>query len=324
MSQRLALYDWAQRYALDAAKTRELAALAALHDEPAVVARRFWPAVAVLAAALGGFAVILWIAANWQDLGRVLRFGLLQALLLALCAGAAWRPALRAPLALGAFFCIGGLFAYFGQTYQTGADPWQLFAVWALLGVPLAFGARSDVVWAPWALVVVVGISLWVHAHAGHRWQADPDTLPTHAAAWLAAGAVLVALSPVAARWTGAGPWSLRTAATLVVAMVTLSALGALFRSDVAVHYVLALVFFAVAAGVFAQGRWFDVFLLSAVALGLNVLLVTGFGRWLFAGSSSSDVLGRLLLLGLMAAGLLAASVAGIARLSRQEAARHG
>ncbi len=31
---------------------------------------------------------------------------------------------------------LGVFLALFGQTYQTGADPWQLFANWALLILP--------------------------------------------------------------------------------------------------------------------------------------------------------------------------------------------
>ena len=45
--------------------------------------------MAVLAAALGGLGIIFWIAANWSDFGRAGRFGLLQALVLIMCAGAA-------------------------------------------------------------------------------------------------------------------------------------------------------------------------------------------------------------------------------------------
>jgi len=47
---------------------------------------------------------------------------------------------------------IGGLFAYFRQTYQTGADAWQLFALWAALGLPLCLGVGSVVPWAPWEI----------------------------------------------------------------------------------------------------------------------------------------------------------------------------
>ena len=94
---------------------------------------------------------------------------------------------------------IGALFAYFGQTYQTGADPWQLFALWAVLALPLCLGARSDVLWAPWALVVVTAISLWTHAHLGHRWRVQPEDLRTHALAWLLAVLLVGWAQPAAA-----------------------------------------------------------------------------------------------------------------------------
>jgi uncharacterized membrane protein len=143
--------------------------------EPPGLAARLWPGVAVLGAALVGLGIILWLAANWQDLGRMGRFALLQGIVLVASIGAAMNARARAPLALGAMLCIGGLFAYFGQTYQTGADPWQLFALWAVLALPLALGARSDVLWAPWALVVVVAVSLWTHAHAATAGRCGPN-----------------------------------------------------------------------------------------------------------------------------------------------------
>ena len=94
---------------------------------------------AMLAAALMGLGVIFWVAANWDTLSHLGRFGLLEAVLVAAALGAVLRPAWRAPLALLVFLVTGGLRAGIGQTYQAGADPWQLFAVWAALGLPLAW-----------------------------------------------------------------------------------------------------------------------------------------------------------------------------------------
>ena len=37
---------------------------------------------------------------------------------------------------------IAGLLAFVGQTYQTGADAWQLFATWAALALVWALGRR--------------------------------------------------------------------------------------------------------------------------------------------------------------------------------------
>ncbi len=315
MNPRLALYELAGQHGLGPQATRALVDSAQLQQEPPAFQRRFWPALAVLAAALVGLGLVLWLAANWDDLGRMPRFALLQAVVAVACAGAALRARLRAPLGLLALLAIGGLFAYFGQTYQTGADPWQLFAVWAVLALPLGLGARSDVVWAPWALVAMTAVALWIHAHTGHRWRVQPEDLGIFAIGWIASGTVVLALGPALARWTGAGPWAMRAAATLAVIGLTLSALGALLSKGVSPHYWLALGLFALAAVLLAQRRLFEVFLLSAVALGLNILLVGGLARWMFQGSAG-DHIGKLLAIGLVAAALLAASVSAITRLA--------
>lgn len=322
MNLRLTLYALASGHALDAPATRRLFETAGLHDEPLAVRRRLWPTVAVLAAALTGLGVILWLAANWDTLGRAGRFALLQGVILVFCAGAALRPRLAPALGLLALLGTGGLFAYFGQTYQTGADPWQLFALWAVLTLPLALAVRSDALWVPWALVTMTGISLWVQAHTGHRWRVEPGDQGVFLAAWLAMAAVVASLSPAASRVTGAGPWAMRTAATLAVIAVTLTALGGLFMRDVASFYWLGLAVLGIAAAVLTLPRAFDVFVISAVALGLDTLLIIGAGRLLFE-IPGGDWVGRLLLMGLGAAGLLAASVSAILRLARRDAA-HG
>ncbi len=319
MDKRLALHELAARHDLDAGGTKRLAELGGLHGEPAALAQRLPRGLAVLAAALIGLGLVCWIAANWGELGRAGRFALLQGLVVVSMLGAWLRPAARTPLGLLALLAIGGLFAYFGQTYQTGADPWQLFALWALLGLPLALGARSDVLWAPWALVAMTAVSLWVQAHTGHRWRVQPHDLATHAIGWTAALVLTAALSSLLRRVTGAGPWALRTALVLTVVLVSGTALGGLFSRTVGAHYPLALVVLAGLFAVAARRRFFDVFALSAVALGLNVLLVAGLARWLFEGVRG-DAIGAFLMLGLAAAGLLAATVSGVLKLARRHA----
>lgn len=324
MDLRPALHALAVEHGLDARRRARLEQLAGLEAEPAALKRALPLGVAVLAAALFGLALIFWVAANWETLGRFGRFALLQAVVLVMGASALWPARSRAPLALVAFLATGGLFAYFGQTYQTGADPWQLFALWAALTLPLALGLRSDVLWAPWALVAMTGISLWLHAHTGHRWRVEPQDLPVHLIGWAAATLLVVALGAAGRRFTGAGPWSLRTAATLAVAMITATALGGLFHRTVAPHYVLGLAVLGVAAAAFAPRRSFDVFAISAAALGLNTLLVGGLARLLLDNGSRGDPIGQLLVIGLAAAGLLAGSVHLILKLARCRASEQG
>lgn len=319
MSPRPALYQLAQTHKLDSAGTQALFDAAGLNAEPPAVARWLWPVTAIIAAGLVGLGLIFWLAANWDTLGRMGRFALLQGVVAVMCGGAAWRTGLRAPLGLLALLSIGGLWAFFGQTYQTGADAWQLFALWAALTLPLCLGARSDVLWAPWAVVAMTAVSLWTFAHVGHQWRVDPQDLGTYAMAWAASAGVVAALSPLLARWTGAGPWALRTAIVLAVVGIATSALFALFTTKVAPHYFLALAGFALAAAVLTLRRCFEVFALSAMALALNALLVAGAARWLF-DDQRGDPIGQLLVLGLGAAALLAASVTGITRLARHYA----
>jgi hypothetical protein len=238
-----------------------------------------------------------------------------------MCAGALWKPAARAPLGLLALLAIGALFAYFGQTYQTGADPWQLFAVWAVLALPLCLAARSDVLWAPWALVVVTGISLWMHAHTGHRWRVQPDDLAVHLVGWSSALALVAALSAPLRRHTGAGVWSQRVAIALAMVMITSTAIGGLAGSRALVHYGLGLAVLSVAAFLLSRDESFEIFGLSAVALGIDTLLIGGLVYALF-DRSSSDWFFSLLLTGLAAAGLMAATVSILLRLSRRHEAQ--
>lgn len=110
-----------------------------------------------------GAGVIFFVAANWSAWGLAGRFGLLQAGL-ALCVGVAlWKPPPSRPgqaaLLLATLF-TGALLALFGQTYQTGADVYELFFTWALLALPFAVAGLWGAVWAVWWGVLNVGLGL--------------------------------------------------------------------------------------------------------------------------------------------------------------------
>ena len=80
--------------------------------------------------------LVLFVAFNWSALPPMVKMGLVAALI-AGAASAAWHfelSSLPGRLALTfAAVMIGPLLAIYGQTYQTGADPWQLFIAWAAL-----------------------------------------------------------------------------------------------------------------------------------------------------------------------------------------------
>ena len=266
-------------------------------------------AVMVLAAALGGLGLLMWLAANWGDMPRGARFALLQGVVVVMAVGA-WRlPRWRAPLGLLALVSTGGLFAFFGMTYQTGADPWQLFALWAALTLPLALAVRSDVVWAPWVLVAMVGVSLWTHTHAGYSWWPRPEQLWAHMAQHALAGALVLCTGSVLARLTGVGLWGRRTALVLWLLMLVPSASLAIWRQDSAALYALAAAITAGLAWWQSRPGSADVFGLSAVMLGANVLLLSATLRVLSGGSRMDWIA-----IALFTTLIMAAALAGTAR----------
>lgn len=275
MNLRLILLTMADQQAIDPVRRRRLMALAGLQAEPSTLQRHLPRVLALLASALVAFGVVMWIAANWGTFGRMGRFALLMAWVDVTGAGAAWRPGARVPFGLMALFGIGALFAYFGQTYQTGADRWQLFAWWAVLALPLCLGVRSDVLWVPWATVSATAVSLWAYANLRVGWQLQ-YTYPADYAAVCATVLVLAGgLSSPLRRYTGAGVWSFRTAATWAVMIITLLAVFALFNGAMS-YLPIGLAMLAAAAGLLCLRKAFDVFALSAVALGVNVLAWAG------------------------------------------------
>lgn len=136
----------------------------------------FWLGIWLL-----GSAVICAVAANWERLSTTQRFVGVQGLL-ALCVLAAawlgWRlratdgPRRYGPQALLALagLLLGALLALLGQTYQTGADTWELFALWGILLLPWALVAMSQAVWLLWMIVANIALVLYVQEGSAFWW----------------------------------------------------------------------------------------------------------------------------------------------------------
>ncbi len=289
MHTRLAILDLVARHRFDAATFAALRRLAGLDRRPVLSLPLVRRALASIAALLGGLGLIFFVAANWHSLGRAGQFGLLQGFTLLTCAGAALLPRARAPLSLLGLLAIGGLFAYFGQTYQTGADAWQLFALWTALALPLALGARSDVVWAAWVIVASAAIATWSWS-LGYRFPRDPVT------ALLATGLACLMSKPLQ-RFTGAGVVPFDLAVLVATAWLAASS-----------SFVSLLILLA-ACGLLAQRAFFDVVALSTVALGLLFVVLSEAAEKLL---SSSWEIGAVFLLALLALAALAGAVRGI------------
>jgi uncharacterized membrane protein len=56
---------------------------------------------------------------------------------------------------------VGTLLALVGQTYQTGADSWELFFYWALFILPWVFISRFWAMWIFWIGLIDISITLY-------------------------------------------------------------------------------------------------------------------------------------------------------------------
>jgi uncharacterized membrane protein len=151
-------------------------------------------------------SLVFFVAANWSEIAVFGRFALVEAVLVG-CGVVAWikpPPSLvgRGALFL-AFVSVGALLALFGQTYQTGADVYELFFGWALLGLPLVAIARWSVATAAWAVVLNISLALycgWQPA-GGLLWTLFGGPRLSMANTLLIAAAINVALWFAAERW---------------------------------------------------------------------------------------------------------------------------
>ena len=109
---------------------------------------------------IGAMALVLslvfFIAYNWQNLGKIGKFALVEGALvltIALYVALSFQrrfQLIRQLLLLIASVITGSLLALFGQVYQTGADTWQLFFGWALLILPWVVIAHFPALWLLW------------------------------------------------------------------------------------------------------------------------------------------------------------------------------
>lgn len=108
--------------------------------------------------------LVFFFAYNWDDLGRLAKLGLVGGLFVGVVAGAWWKGttsmAGQAWL-VGAAVLVGVWLGVFGQLYQTGADAWNLFALWAMLIAGWVWTARSAALWLLWLVLLNATLGFW-------------------------------------------------------------------------------------------------------------------------------------------------------------------
>lgn len=235
-----------------------------------------------LSVVLLGAAVICLIAANWDALDRFARLYGVQALLIA-AALAAWRLGLERPAGQAALLLagllLGGLLALVGQTWQTGADTWQLFAAWAVLLLPWLLVALSPAMNLLWALVANMALLLLMR-----EWAAGSYTV------WVVIGLFNIVLAMLW-DWLGrripslSGRLGPRLLVAAALSSLTLATLAELLGATGDTVGLGAMCWLAVVAGCAVLAfRRRDLPSLSLAAMSVIAVLTTALARLLFDG----------------------------------------
>lgn len=252
--------------------------------------------------------VIFFLAYNWKELGRFGKFALVEALVVAALL-MFWRlgpdrSAGKAAL-FGAGLCLGALLALIGQTYQTGADTFELFGTWAAMILPWALIGRSTALWLLWLTLVNLAIALY--------FQAFPSVFGilfgTERMLWalFAFNTVGLAVWETVAARGAAGlsrRWGPRLLATASGGFVTLLAMMQIIDAgNSGVSGVFAWLAWLAAAWAMYRNAVRDVFVLAGGVLSVIVVVATFFVRHLSTNDASGFLLVGIVVIALSAAG---------------------
>lgn len=267
--------------------------------------------------------VIFFFAYNWDDLSRYNKFALAQGALivslLPLLRINLQQPAGQAAM-FGASLLVGALLALVGQTYQSGADTYELFLVWAVLITPWVLLAAMPALWL--LLLVLLNLSLFlVLENLAIHSLIEPFGDPSWAAFALnASSAVLWIISTQHHPETRALRWGER-----VISLYSLLVITFLAFNDINSWYNstgLGLVVWLVAAGLWLyRYRWrtLDLMMLAALVMAAITVTIT----------LLSDILhniiptdGLLLLMSMLIIGLSSAGALWLQQLNKHTTAK--
>ena len=116
--------------------------------------------------------IIFFFAFNWDDMPKFVKFGLIEALIIA-CVVVILKvnldKTIKKIILSGAALLVGALFAVFGQVYQTGADSYSLFLIWAVCILIWTIIGNFAPLWLIFLVLLDITISLYF-SQMGDSW----------------------------------------------------------------------------------------------------------------------------------------------------------
>lgn len=317
------ILDWAEQGRIVPENLRRSLSLAGALPSPAQWRRFLDHLLLWLGTLLVAAGVIFFVAYNWNDLGRFAKFGLIEGVVVIALVFVWWldleRIAGKAALLAASLF-VGALLALIGQTYQTGADTFELFGSWTLAILPWVLAGRFAALWMLWLALANIAISLYYHAFGGLFGL----VFGPRQSLW-----VLFALNTLAlALWEGLAAsgvawlrerWAIRLLATSSGGLVTALALYAIFDEHLGESMTIP-VWLAWLAGAYYIYRRLipDIYVLAGGVLTVIVVVATFLGKHMLEDRADA---GAFLFIGLTVIGLSAAGSWWLKRVLGEEEA---
>ena len=277
--------------------------------------------VLVFAVLLLCSGVIFFFAYNWDDLSRYNKFALAQGAfivsLLPLLKVNLQQPAGQAAM-FAASLLVGALLALVGQTYQSGADTYQLFLVWALLITPWVLLARMPALWLLLLILLNISLVLALSALSIRHLFAPFSNLGWSFFALNSAAAGLWMLTTQRLPATRLLRWGERAVSLYSLLIITVLAIG--YVSSWSNSDGLTLPVWAAFSALWLylyRLRQLDLMMLSALVMAAIVLTVATLAH-AFSGIFPND--GMYFLLALLVTGLSSAAAVWLRKLSQHAA----
>ncbi|MBF0275459.1 MAG: DUF2157 domain-containing protein, partial [Nitrospinae bacterium] len=241
---------------------------------------------------------------NWGEIGRFAKFGMAEVFMI-LALVVYWRKynAFSGKVSLlVASILLGVLLALFGQTYQTGADTWQLFFNWALLILPWAFIGRFAALWFLWIVLVNISIVLYYQTFQSIFWFIVDGEMQTLWVVFFVNTCILILWEIISKklRWLAEG-WVVRVIAVTSGFSITWLVLNTILDSkEFNVTPLLVWILFIISMYWVYRKIQPDLFMLAGCCLSGIIIIVSLAGNYLFeTWDGGEEFLLALLVIGL-------------------------
>lgn len=233
------------------------------------------------------FGALFFFAFNWQEMSRMTKFSIIEVLMV-IASLIYTLFSSKLPLSLIVLVSMtlltGVLLALVGQTYQTGADPWQLFFVWAILVLPWTLLTKKAILWVIWVVLLNVSLYLYLSISLGIFAVVFNSVFNSESTIFIFAlfNAALLILFEVKQQWLTNNN---RRVSQLLVLLsgVPLTLLAIFSTLDSHHNFSNYFYYFIWAAGVFYwyQYKQPDLFVLSTFSLSVIIFIMSLFAKLL-------------------------------------------